>query len=131
MGTPSRRILVIDDEESFRQMLSDYLRSQGFRVEVAHDGLEGFRRATREQFDLVVADINMPGVNGVETIRSLKLVDSPVAVVVVSGYVTDEIEADCRQAGCVEVLAKPVELAHLGEVITGVLGGSAPSGDRA
>ncbi len=123
MSTTSRKILVIDDEKDFCQMLADFLGGMGHAVELAHDGLEGFRKATRERFDLVVADIKMPGMNGVETIRSLRLVASPVAVVVVGGYMTDEIAADCREAGCAAVLSKPVEFSNLGEIITRILAG--------
>jgi CheY-like chemotaxis protein len=121
MAAAAQRILVIDDEVSFSKMVADFLGGRGYAVEVAHDGLDGFRKATRAQYDLVLADINMPGMNGVETIQSLRMVDSPVQVVVVSGYITPEVEADCRKAGCAEVLTKPVELSRLGEVVAAAL----------
>jgi CheY-like chemotaxis protein len=117
MTDRARRVLIVDDEQSFCRMLVDYLEARGHATEVAHDGLEGFRMATRGCYDVVVLDVNMPGVNGVETIRSLQMVDSPAAVVVVSGYITDEIEEECRRAGVAAMLAKPLELAQLGGII--------------
>jgi CheY-like chemotaxis protein len=129
MSAKSGRVLVVDDEESFCQMLADFLDGRGYSVETARDGLEGFRLATREQFDLVIADINMPGVNGVETLRSLQMVENPAKLVVISGYVTDEIAAQCREAGCSEVLNKPVELNRLGELIERLLAENSPQAE--
>jgi len=116
------RILVIDDEDNFSRLLSDFLRPQGYEVEIASDGLEGIRQATRGHFDLITLDIKMPGVNGVEALRSMQMLEQPAKVVIISGYLTAEIAADCRQAGAAAVLSKPVELKHLKELITELLG---------
>lgn len=121
MSADAPRVLVIDDEENFRQMMLDFLGGRGCQVEVAGDGLEGFRRATRERFDVITVDINMPGVNGVEALRSLQVIESPAKLIVISGYVTDEIAAECREAGAHAVLVKPVKLSHLGEVVDELL----------
>lgn len=123
MSAARPRVLIVDDDSSFAGMLSDFLDGRGCGVETAVDGLEGFRRATRENFDLVTIDINMPGVNGVEALRSLKLVDSPASIVVISGFLTEKVILECREAGADEVMRKPVELSSLGLVIDGLLGG--------
>ena len=128
MAAEARRILVIDDEESFSRVLAEFLETRGYQVTVASDGLEGFRRATRERFDLITMDINMPALGGVEALRSMQMVEQPAKTVVISGYLTEEVTAECRQAGAAAVLAKPVELRHLGEVIAGLTGGGSPGG---
>ncbi len=66
----------------------------------------------------------MPGVNGVESLRSLNLVGQGARVVVISGFVTDEIADDCRAAGAAAVLEKPVELAELGRLADELVPGS-------
>ena len=123
MTADAPRVLVIDDEENFCRLMFDFLSGRGCQVEVAGDGLEGFRRATRERFDVITVDINMPGANGVEALRSLQMVESPAKLIVISGYVTDEIAADCRGAGADAVLVKPVKLNHLGDVVDELLRG--------
>ena len=115
------RVLVIDDEEAFVRMLKEYLEIKGCQVTVADGGLEGFRQASRREFDLITVDINMPGVNGVEALRSMQIVGQSAKVVVISGYLSDGVAADCRAAGVKAVLAKPVELARLGEIIKDLL----------
>jgi CheY-like chemotaxis protein len=119
-----RRILVIDDEESVARLLRDFLTFRGYQVAVAGDGPEGLRQAGLGAFDLVTADLSMPGMTGVELLRSLKRARPEVRVVIISGYLTDEIAAECRAAGAAAVLAKPVELAALGRLVAGLLGGN-------
>lgn len=124
------RALVIEDEESFRGVLRDFLESRGCEVVVAADGLEGFRQASRGRFDLVTVDINMPGVNGVEALRGMQIVGQSAALVVISGYLSEDLAAECRQAGAAAVLAKPVELSRLGGILDELLAGrkGAPDG---
>ncbi len=122
------RILVIDDDKPFLDMMAEYLAGQGYDVAVAADGLEGFRRASRERFDLITVDIKMPELGGVEALRSMQMVKHPARMVVISGYLSDEICDDCREAGAAAVLGKPLELRHLAEVISRLLGGRPRSG---
>ena len=122
-ASPARpRVLIVDDEKPFAHLLRDYLTLKGCEVAVADGGLEGFRQASRGRFDLVTLDINMPEVNGVEALRSMQMVGQAARVVVISGYLSDEVTAECRAAGAAAVLAKPVDLAHLGEVFVELLG---------
>jgi two-component system chemotaxis response regulator CheY len=115
-------VLIIDDEKPFADLLRDYLLAKGYEVAVADGGLEGFRQASRSRFDLVTMDINMPEVNGVEALRSLQMVGQSARIVVISGYLTDQVSADCRAAGAAAVLAKPVDLAHTGRIFGELLG---------
>jgi CheY-like chemotaxis protein len=123
----ARRILVIDDEEGFARLLQDYFEHLGWQASVAADGLAGFREASRRSYDLITLDINMPGVNGVESLRSMELVGQQAKGVVISGYLTDQIAAECRAAGAAAVLAKPVELAQLGRLAAELIGEPPPA----
>ena len=69
----------------------------------------------------------MPELDGVEALRSMQMVRHPAKMVVISGYLSDEICDDCREAGAAAVLGKPLELKRLSEVISRLLGGG-PSG---
>ena len=125
-GSGQARILVVDDEEAFVRMLSDYLKLEGHQVTAAKGGLEGFRLANCGTFDIITMDIKMPEVNGVEAIRSMQIVGQDARIVVISGYLTPEVISACREAGAVEVLAKPVVLASFGAMVKDLLGGIRP-----
>src|ERR1700680_1307126 len=83
-------VLVIDDERGLRDMLSFGLSDRGYRVVTAGGGKEGIQKAREENFDLVVCDIMMPDVDGVEVLKSIKK-DQPLAeVIMATGYATLE-----------------------------------------
>ena len=108
-------VLVIEDYEDTRQLISSILRKEGYRVIEAEDGLEGFLKATAGHPDLVITDLALPEMDGVETARRIhqtpKLARTPIFVV--SALLTKEVEAEVRAAGCVAVFSKPFEVAEL------------------
>ena len=118
-------VLVIEDYDDTRQLISTILRKEGYKVLEAEDGLEGLLKATAGYPDLVIMDLALPEMDGVETARRIhqmpKLARTPIFVV--SALLTTEVEADVRAAGCVEVFSKPFEVSDLlGKVRTAVSG---------
>jgi two-component system cell cycle response regulator DivK len=105
-----RRVLVVDDQESWRQTCAEYLGYYGFRVETAASGAEGLDRALAQPPDLVIMDLAMPDLDGFETTRRLKgdTRTRHLPVVALTGYATDSTDAEARAAGCAAVLRKPV-----------------------
>ncbi len=67
----SRQILIIDDDKKFVRLLQDYLRSFGFELHAAHDGLEGVRKLSEGHFDALILDLMLPGIDGIEVLRRL------------------------------------------------------------
>ena len=65
----SKRILIVEDEESIADLERDYLELSGFQVEVANDGETGLNKAMKEEFDLIILDLMLPGVDGFEICR--------------------------------------------------------------
>ena len=105
-------ILVIEDYADTRQLISALLRNSGYRVIEAEDGIEGLLKASGNCPDLIIMDLALPEMDGVETARRIheipKLARTPIFVV--SALLTKEVEADARAAGCVRVFAKPFEI---------------------
>ena len=105
-------ILVIEDYADTREMISSLLRKSGFHVIEAEDGIEGLLKASGCYPDLVILDLALPEMDGVETARRIhempKLSRTPI--IALSAWLTKEVEADVRAAGCVEVFSKPFEL---------------------
>ena len=83
-------ILVIDDEESMRDSCRQALLRDENRVEVAEDGVKGLAILEKECFDLVILDLKMPGLSGMEVLKKIKEEGPEIVVVVITGYATVE-----------------------------------------
>jgi DNA-binding response OmpR family regulator len=103
----SKRLLVVDDEERIRKLLSASLGREGYEVVLADGADAAFREVAAAEFDLVVMDLNMPGMNGLEGIRSIRLVKPDQPVLVLTGYSSDRIREQAIEAGADECLFKP------------------------
>ena len=117
-----RRILIADDEVRIGELLCAYLSGQGAIVNCAHDGAEAFRLATLGNPDAVIMDLNMPGTNGLEAIRSLRITDPQKPILVLTGYTTEENFAAAREAGASECMAKPPVLRDVCAILVKLLG---------
>ncbi|MGI8837244.1 MAG: response regulator [Pyrinomonadaceae bacterium] len=118
-------ILVIEDYSDTRELLSGMLRYKGFRVIEAEDGLEGLLKASANYPDLIILDLALPEMDGVEAARRIhaqpKLSHTPIFVI--SAFVTKEVEADVRSAGCVAIFPKPFDVDELLAKINSTLEG--------
>ena len=121
-------ILLVEDDRDGRQMYAGWLTQAGFRVEQAHNGLQALERALELVPDLVVTDLNIPGIDGFELTRRLKLDPrtSRVPVVAVTGYAAFAADPGrAQRAGCDVVLEKPCSPEHLESTIRSFIPGTA------
>ncbi len=100
-------ILVIDDEESMRDSCQQVLCRDGNRVEVAEDGLMGLAMLKRESFDLIILDLKMPGLSGMEVLKKVKEDDPEAIVIVITGYATVESAVEAMKRGAYDFIPKP------------------------
>ena len=105
----TKRILVIEDTEDNRQIVRDLLESAGYELVEALDGLEGVAAAEREHPDLILMDIQLPGIDGYEATRRIRAVPAlaRVPIIAVTSYALSGDEAKTRAAGCDGYVAKP------------------------
>ena len=119
----SATILVIEDYSDTRQLLSVLLRGQGYTVIEAEDGLEGLLKATGMYPDLIIMDLSLPEMDGVEVARRIheqtKL--SRIPIIVLSAYLTQEVMVDARAVGCVATFPKPFDTYELLATISNTL----------
>ncbi len=108
-------ILVIEDYSDSRTLLSAWLRAQGYKVIEARNGKEGLLQANRVIPDLILMDLAMPELDGVEAARQIRnrYLLSQTPIFAISGYATREVKADAQAAGCTEVFGKPLDLERL------------------
>jgi CheY-like chemotaxis protein len=121
-GTPI--ILVIEDYSDSRTLLSSLLRGKGYKVVEARDGREGLLQASRTTPDLILLDLAMPEMDGVEATRRLRQRNtlSRTPIFAISAYATADVKHDALAAGCAEVFAKPLDIESLLGRIKATLG---------
>ncbi|WP_437884200.1 two-component system response regulator RssB [Pseudomonas sp. LRF_L74] len=109
MHNPSAKLLIIDDDEVVRVSIAAYLDDSGFQVLQATNGLQGLEVFERERPDLIICDLRMPQVDGLELIRRVNVLSSDTPVIVVSGagVMNDVVEA--LRLGAADYLIKPLE----------------------
>lgn len=112
-------ILIIDDEEDLLVLLKKHLTQEGYSITTCNNGKSGIAAYKKRRFDIVITDIRMPGMNGIEVIRTIEKMDDKVRFLIITGYsisgeLTDLIETSKRVHGYV---SKPFELEHLEERI--------------
>ncbi|MDF1580797.1 MAG: sigma-54 dependent transcriptional regulator [Desulfuromonadales bacterium] len=105
-----RTILIIDDEETIRESLIGILSDEGFRTSVAQNGEEGLERVKEESPDLVLLDIWMPGIDGIETLRKIKEDRPEQMVIMMSGHGTIETAVKATKYGAYDFIEKPLSL---------------------
>jgi len=122
-----KKILVIDDEELIIKSLRKLLEKNGYDVFVAKNGQDALIMTEEEDFDLIIADIRMPGMNGVDTIESIyknkqnnKLRQIPV--IFITGYADKEIEQRAEELKPVAYIYKPFDIQELVNKVKKVLG---------
>ena len=111
-------ILVVDDEEVMRDSCRQALHRAGHRVKVAADGLEAMNTLKKESFDLIILDLKMPGLNGLDVLQKVKEDDPEAIVIVITGYATVESAVEAMKRGAYDYLSKPFTPAHL-RLVTG------------
>ena len=125
-------ILVVDDYSDNRTLLAAWLRAKGYRVVEANDGREGVQQANRTNPDLILMDLAMPELDGVEATRQIRQrnVFAHTPIFAISAYATYDVKADALAAGCTEVFAKPLDLDTLLRKIQTTLGNDHPTPAR-
>jgi DNA-binding NtrC family response regulator len=106
-------VLVIDDEELYRRALERILARVGHRVSCARDASEAMALVSTEHFDLVLCDVRMPGIHGLELVRQIHDVHPDLPCIVITGYGSAEASVDALRAGAFWYLEKPFEQARL------------------
>lgn len=112
-----KRVMVVDDEEAVRVSWSRFLTEQDFEVTTAEDGGKAMNRLSREPVDVVVADLRMPDVDGLELLSWLHGEQPDTPFILLTGYGNEDVERRARELGAFDYLDKPINP----EVLTAVI----------
>jgi len=111
------RVLVVDDEPSVVEVFREFLSGEGYALSVALSGEEAVRLIPEIKPDLVLTDINLPGLSGLEVMRFAKRVDPEVAVIVVTGYASASTAIDALREGAYDYVTKPFDLDDVQQIV--------------
>jgi DNA-binding NtrC family response regulator len=106
-------ILIIDDEKAIRKTLSEILSYEGYKIEEAGDGEEGLRKFREKNFDVVLCDIKMPKLDGIEFLDKSRETNPDVPVIMISGHGTIETAVEAVKKGAYDYISKPPDLNRL------------------
>lgn len=110
------KILVVDDDRQLADVLAEYLNKLGYQVSTAYGGRQGLEMFERDDFQLVITDLMMPDMDGLELMEAVKRLDRGVMVLVVTGYGTIESAVSAVKKGAYDFIPKPFKMEEL-EVI--------------
>jgi len=115
------KILVIDDTPVIRELLEDFFSDAGFQVETAVNGREGYEKAMSEDYALIVCDVHMPEMNGVDMVINLRQ-NKPESKVIIMDSMPGKDAKKATDSGAIGCLAKPFDLDELRELIKTLIG---------
>jgi two-component system response regulator PilR (NtrC family) len=104
------RILVVDDERSMRELLAIVLRREGYEVLLAEDGQAAIDLLARESIDVLISDIKMPDMSGVDVLRAAKKMDQDVLGIMITAFASTETAVDAMRLGACDYLSKPFDI---------------------
>ncbi len=107
LSTESPRVLVVDDERVIREMLSDFLGLEGYVVRTVEDGAQALEELQRRSYNLVISDLKMPNMSGLELIEKITELGLPVLTVIMTGFGTVETAIEAMKHGAYDYVLKP------------------------
>jgi DNA-binding response OmpR family regulator len=116
----SEKVLIIDDEKDFLDIIAERIRARGMDVSTVTSVDVALNMIEEESFDVVIMDFMMPGMNGFQTLKAIKVKKPEVQIILLTGYVPEEKRIEAKALGALDVLEKPPDLKDLIAKIRGV-----------
>jgi DNA-binding NtrC family response regulator len=113
------KLLIVDDEEEFTSTLAERLALRQYDTRVASDGEVALAKIQEERPDIVLLDLHIPGMNGLEILTRIKAMDASIQVIILTGSVGDIAELTMK-AGAIDHMIKPVDIENLLEKLQGI-----------
>jgi response regulator RpfG family c-di-GMP phosphodiesterase len=117
LNTDTPRILVVDDERVIREILSDFLSLEGYVVRTVEDGMEALKELQRRSYNLVISDLKMPNMTGLELIERITALGIPVLTVIMTGFGTVETAIEAMKQGAYDYILKPFKVEEVVHIV--------------
>ena len=117
------KVMLVDDDPEITKYVGQYLKKLGFDTRCAASGEEALKMITKDVPDCILLDIHMPGgIDGVETLIRVKEINKDIKVVMITGFVEEELESVCKSEGACDFIIKPIDYKSLDGLIKGSVG---------
>ena len=114
------RILVVDDNEDLAEGMYDLLDALRYHVAIANDGFAAVSMVEKDSFDIVLMDIKMLGMNGVEAYKKVKKISPSIEAIMMTGYSDEDLIKEAKEEGAREVVSKPIDFGRLVALIEAI-----------
>lgn len=130
MKRKKAKILVVEDNPATRELLRELLSQEGYMVKVAQNGKEALRRVRKDNFDLVLTDVKMPRMNGIQLLKELQKIVPDIKVIIITATADSEIAVKAMKFGAYDYITKPFCLDSILQKVKKVLeGGNRKAGN--
>lgn len=120
----NKNILIVDDEASVRRFLKDVFTAEGFYVFEAAEGDEALKKLKQNSIEVAVMDLRMPGRDGLETLKEIKLQNIETKVIMMTGYATVKTAVEAMKHGAFDYIVKPFENDELVDIVKAAISGT-------
>ena len=111
------KILIVDDNENACFLLKSFLDELGYDVSVSHSGIDAVRKVKQLKPDIMLLDLIMDGINGMEVLRRVRLFNNSIGIIMVTAVTDERIGKEALEKGADEYITKPIDYDHLRECI--------------
>ena len=111
------QILIVEDDEEMRSLLKEFLEEEGFETECARNGSDALREIVKKPFDLIVTDIEMPGLTGLDILPEMKKLRPGASIIVMTSFANEEVCRRSLEKGASGYLEKPIHIKKLKALI--------------
>jgi len=118
MDNGKKRILIVEDDEEMRSLLKDFIEAEGFETDSVSNGSEAFRILVKEPFDLIITDIRMPGLTGLDILPGIKKLQPEAPIIVITAFGSEEVQRKAYKRGGTIYLEKPIHFHELKEIVS-------------
>lgn len=108
-----RDLLIVDDEKRFADMLAKRLRLRGRHCDICHNGQQAIELVRRKHFSLILLDLHLPDIYGVEVLKRIRLISATIPVIIITGHGTEKDRQACMEQGAYAFMHKPVGIDNL------------------
>lgn len=102
-----KEILIVDDNENIRDLISEFLCMEGYSIDIANNGIEAFRKTLINKYSLIILDLQMPKMNGLDALKAIRINLPTIPVIIISGIRDKALIQEARESGADDYLAKP------------------------
>jgi two-component system response regulator AtoC len=111
------KILIIEDDDEMRSLLKDFIKEEGYEADSVNNGSEAFLKLTKEHFNLIITDVRMPGLTGLDILPGIRKLQPEASIIVITAFGSKEVYLKAIERGATAYLEKPILLNNLRALI--------------